>query len=115
MISPLTNLLVSSVASLAIMLSGLAVVASFIPVISAFEKPLMLVSALIIKYVVNVSAWISTFSFSSVDISSGYAMVTVAAVLILIGFSLMLKANFKRTVLLSFVIVFASVITHYLV
>ena len=115
LISPLTNLLVTSGASLAIMLSGLAVVASFIPVISAFEKPLMLVSALIIKYVVNVSAWISTFSFSSVDISSGYAMVTVAAVLILIGFSLMLKANFKRTVLLSFVIVFASVITHYLV
>ena len=115
LISPLTNLLVTSAASLAIMLSGVAVVASFIPAVSAFEKPLMLVSALIIKYVVNVSAWISTFSFSSVDISSGFAMVTVAAVLILIGFSLMLKAGFKRTVLLSFLIAFASIITHYLV
>ncbi len=115
LISPLTNLLVTSVASVAIMLSGVAIAVSFIPIISAFEKPLLLVSALMIKYVVNVSAWISTFSFSSVDISSNFAMVSIAAVLILIGFSLMLRASLKRTVLLSSLIVLASTITHYLV
>ncbi|MDO5448446.1 MAG: ComEC/Rec2 family competence protein [Clostridia bacterium] len=115
LVSPLTNLLVTSVASTAIMLSGVAVLVSFVPVVSAFEKPLMLVSGLIIKYVLSVSSFVSTFSFATVDISSNYAMVTIAFVLILIGFSLILKASTKRTVLLSFVLVFVSLITHYLV
>lgn len=115
LISPLTNLLVTSVASLAIMLSGVAIFVSPIPFVNAFEKPLMLISALIIKYVINVASWISTFSFSSVDISSGYAMVSIAAVLVLIGCALILRANPRRTTLLSFVILLASVVTHYLV
>ena len=115
LISPLTNLLVTSVASIAIMLSGVATVVSAVPIIGAFEKPLMLISGLIVKYVVFISSFISSFSFITVDIGSNIAMVTIAGVLILIGFSLILRASSKRTILLSTLLIFASLITHYLV
>lgn len=115
LISPLTNLLVTSVASIAIMLSGVATLVSVVPIVGAFEKPLMLVSGLIVKYVIFISSFISSFPFVTADISSNYAMVIVASVLILIGFSLILRASSKRTITLSVLLIFASLITHYLV
>lgn len=115
LVSPLTNLLTTLAASSAIFLSGVAVLSSKIPVLCAFEKPLLLAAGLLMKYILYVSEKLSTLSFASLSLENDFIFVTVSATLILIGSAIILNASKKRTVLLSFMVFVISIITHYLV
>ena len=114
-VSPLTNLLTTSVASTAIFFSGVAVIISKIPVLCAFENPLLLISGFIMKYVIYISTMLSNWSFASISLENDFIYITVSAVIILIGFSIMIRASKKRTILLGAMIFIVSIITHYLV
>lgn len=115
LVSPLTNLLTTLAASSAIFLSGVAVLSSKIPVLCAFEKPLLLAAGLLMKYILYVSEKLSTLSFASLSLENDFIFVAVSATLILIGSAIILNASKKRTVLLSFMFFVISIITHYLV
>ena len=115
LVSPLTNLLATSLASSAIFLSGTAILLSKIPIISAFEKPLLLAAGLIMKYVIWVSNTLSSLSFAQIGIDENFVMVAVAATLILVGVSLILRCEKRATIALSTILFTLSIVAHYLV
>ena len=114
-LSPLTNIAVTPLASGAILLSGLAVPLSKIPVLRAFEPPMLMLSGLAVKAVLNITSRVSALPFSYVDISEGFFMISVAATLILISVSIMIKADKKRTAVLSTLLFGFSLVAHYVV
>lgn len=115
LISPISNLLVTTVASASIFLSGVALILSKIPVLCAFENPLLLVCGLMVRYVIWASTFLSSLSFATTDVSVDFVKVAVAATVILVGFAVLLRAKPKRTAVLSSVFLILSVIAHYLV
>ena len=115
LVSPLSNLLTTTLAGDAILLSGIAIVLSKIPILSTFENPLLLLSGLIVKYTLFMSDLLLKIPFCSVDISENFMVVTISAIMILIGSSFILNADKRKTAILSTLILTASIITHYLV
>jgi len=116
LISPLTNLFVTTFASFSILLGGVAILVSLIPLISVFEEPLFLVSGLIVKFIVFVTEQFSKISFASAKIGSNYMLITLAAVLFLWGFAFLCKGekncNIRLTVILSLLILCSSIFTY---
>ena len=120
-VSPVSNLLVSGVSSAAIFLSGLGIIASCIPVASMFCNPVFLVSGLMAKYIVYVSAVISSFPFVHMRIDSDHFKMAIAAILLLCAVAVVLYTGegsehgvlVQITAWFSIIILLASIIANH--
>ena len=115
LVAPLGNLLVSTIMSLAIFLSGVGIMLSVVPVLRVVTPMLLLISGLIVKAVIWVSQLLSSLPFAMMDIGSGYVKIGIACAIVLCGFSVILRGSVKRTVLLSMILCFSSIVAHYIV
>lgn len=114
-VAPFTNIAVTPLSSAAILLAGLSVPLSKVPLLRGFEPLLLLFAGLSVKCVLAVTSHIAEIPFSYVDITGGFFMVAVAATLIFIAVSLFAKAEKKRTVVLSAALFVSSLAAHYIV
>ncbi len=67
------------------------------------------------KYVIWVSNTLSSLSFAQIGIDENFVMVAVAATLILVGVSLILRCEKRATIALSTILFTLSIVAHYLV
>lgn len=95
LISPLSNLLVVSAAETAILFSALGVLLSFLPFSSFLCYPVFFIAGHCLHYLVFAAKTLQRLPFYSMDISPEYLKVTLAAVLILFGFSFLLPLSQK--------------------
>ena len=116
LIAPLSNLLVTSVSSAAILLSGIGTVCSCIPVVSLITRPLFLAAGLIVKYMIFVCGRLAEVPFAYVGISGAGFQLAAAVCLLLLAFGILLffRETFpvRLTAALCAVIVLSSVLSE---
>lgn len=83
--APLGNLLVTPVASLGILVSGLSVLCAPVPVLNLLAKWGFLISALTVRYMTFVSGLLAKLPFASVRVDTPGIRLGVAACLLLLG------------------------------
>lgn len=88
LISPLANLLVSPIASLAIFLTGIGVLLDLVPGINIFASPAFLVAGVSARFIDFVTEKLSLIPYSSVAANDGATVLIVCFVLLIIAFSL---------------------------
>lgn len=89
LISPLANLLVSPIASLAIFLTGIGVLLDLVPGINIFASPVFLVAGVSARFIDFVTEKLSHIPYSSVAADDGATVLIVCFVLLIIAFSLL--------------------------
>lgn len=89
LISPLANLLVSPIASLAIFLTGIGVLLDSVPGINIFARPAFLVAGVSARFIDFVTERISLIPYSSVAANDGATVLIVCFVMLIIALSLL--------------------------
>ncbi len=89
LISPLANLLVSPIASLAIFLTGIGVLLDLVPGINIFARPAFLVAGVSARFIDFVTERISLIPYSSVAANDGATVLIVCFVMLIIALSLL--------------------------
>lgn len=93
----ISNLLMVTVGSICMTTGGLAT--AFLALgLDVIGKPLILVSGLASKYLINLSSHFADFHFSLIPINSNWSRIILAAALILLAVVLILNIKNKRTV-----------------
>lgn len=89
LISPLANLLVSPIASLAIFLTGIGVLLDLVPGINIFARPAFLVAGVSARFIDFVTEKLSHIPYSSVAADDGATVLIVCLVILIIALSLL--------------------------
>ncbi len=89
LISPLANLLVSPIASLAIFLTGIGVLLDLVPGINIFASPVFLVAGVSARFIDFVTEKLSHIPYSSVAADDGATVLIVCFVILIIALSLL--------------------------
>lgn len=89
LISPLANLLVSPIASLAIFLTGIGVLLDSVPGINIFARPAFLVAGVSARFIDFVTEKLSHIPYSSVAADDGATVLIVCLVILIIALSLL--------------------------
>ena len=89
LISPLANLLVSPIASLAIFLTGIGVLLDLVPGINIFASPAFLVAGVSARFIDFVTEKLSHIPYSSVAADDGATVLIVCLVILIIALSLL--------------------------
>ena len=89
LISPLANLLVSPIASLAIFLTGIGVLLDLVPGINIFASPVFLVAGVSARFIDFVTEKLSHIPYSSVAADDGATALIVCLVILIIALSLL--------------------------
>lgn len=102
LISPLANLLVSPIASLAIFLTGIGVLLDLVPGINIFASPVFLVAGVSARFIDFVTEKLSHIPYSSVAADDGATVLIVCFVILIIALSLLSeRIRLKVTVFLA--------------
>lgn len=91
LVSPLANLVVTSLSSLAIFFTGVGTVIDTLPVIGIFSRPVFLVAGVCSKVIVFVCGKISLIPFASVFVGGGTTALVVCSVILMVAFTLLSK------------------------
>ncbi len=91
LVSPLANLVVTPLSSLAIFFTGVGTVIDTLPTIGIFSRPVFLVAGVCSKVIVFVCEKISLIPFASVFVGDGTTALTVCSVILMVAFTLLSK------------------------
>lgn len=89
LVSPLANLVVTPLSSLAIFFTGVGSVLDTLPLVGIFSKPVFLVAGVCSKVIVFVCGKISLIPFASVFVGDGTTALTVCSVILMVAFTLL--------------------------
>lgn len=101
LISPLVNLLVSNVAGVAMLLSGLGVVISAVPLVNILKFPVFFVCGLLAKHMLWCTKIFAGLSFSYVSLHNNYIIPWTISAFLMVAFALILKGDTKKNLRLS--------------
>ncbi len=96
LISPLSNLLITTVSSMAILLGGVGALVNGVPVLSLLSRPCFLLSGLVVRYITKACELLSDWKFSYIAIDSDAMQLAVAGCLILIAVALLMHKTDPR-------------------
>ncbi len=96
LIAPLTNLLTGTAASALVLLSGIGVFLSTLPLIRMFCYPVFLATGLLAKYIVTVTTVLSQIPYVYVGADADFITVALAAVLVLCATAFLLPSAEKH-------------------
>lgn len=97
LISPVSNLIITSLATLAMILGGMgAFMPADILLFDILRRPLMLISGLICKFIINISASLSEISFSSLNVDKIYGAIAVIGSIIILTVAISVKGDLRK-------------------
>ncbi|NCC87551.1 MAG: ComEC/Rec2 family competence protein [Clostridia bacterium] len=95
-VSPITNLLITNVAGLAMLLSGIGVLLSAIPFISVIKMPIFFVCGLFAKFMLWCTKMLGNLPFAYVSLHNDYIIPWMIATFLLIAIAIILKGDIKK-------------------
>lgn len=93
LVSPLTNLLTGGAASALVLLSGIGVLASILPLVRMFCYPVFLSAGLLTEYIVSVTTALAKLPYAYVSTDTAFITVALAAVMFLCAAALLLPLS----------------------
>ena len=95
-VSPLTNLLITNVAGMAMLLSGIGVLLCAIPFISVIKMPIFFVCGLLAKFMLWCTKMLGNLPFAYVSLHNDYIIPWTIATFLLIAIAIILKGDIKK-------------------
>lgn len=95
-VSPLANILTLNAAGITMVLSGVGLLISAIPIISVLKMPIFLIGGLLSKYIIWCAKLLSDLPFSYVSLHNDYIIPWIIATVLLVLIAYVLKIDKKR-------------------
>jgi len=96
LVSPLTNLLITNVAGMVMILSGIGVLLSAIPFISVVKMPIFFVCGLLAKFMLWCTEVFAHLPLAYVSLHNDYIIPWTIATFLLIALAIILKGDIKK-------------------
>ena len=117
LVAPLANILELVPSSFMMEFAAVAALLNFITPLSFLAKPFALVTGLLAKYMQACAHWLAQIPYASISASYGFVKVWLAAVLLLIGITVLLVKNkrlYKATAALSAILLLCGILSYQL-
>ncbi|MEG2425731.1 MAG: ComEC/Rec2 family competence protein [Oscillospiraceae bacterium] len=98
LISPIANILTVDIASFAMILAGVGVMISAIPIISIIKMPIFFVCGLIAKFMLWVTHLLAKLPYAYVSLHNDYIIPWIIATLILVAVAILIKGDTKKNI-----------------